>query len=74
MLIATVVRPELQGWALKATSSRGTRLLMVNHFVPFFEALHCITQTLYHAVSGTRRPNIIWRVQWQQWYLITCNY
>jgi hypothetical protein len=46
MLIATVVQPELQGWALKATSSRWTRLLMVNHFVLFFEALRCIMQTL----------------------------
>jgi hypothetical protein len=26
--------------------------------------------TLNQAVSGTRRPNIIWRVQRQQWYLI----
>jgi len=47
--------------------------------ISFFEALRCITQTLNQAVSGTRRPNIIWRVQRQLWCLITllflvCNY
>jgi hypothetical protein len=29
-------RPGVEGWALKATSIRGTRQLMVNHFVLFF--------------------------------------
>jgi hypothetical protein len=33
-------------------------------------ALH-YADTLNHAVSGTRGPNINWRVQRQQWYLIT---
>jgi hypothetical protein len=37
MLVATVVRPELQVWALKATSSSGNRLLMVNHIVLFLK-------------------------------------
>jgi len=31
MFAATGKRPELQGWALKAPSSRGARQLMVNH-------------------------------------------
>ena len=71
MLAATIERPGVQGWALKVTSIRGTRQLMVNHFVLFWSlALH-YADTLDQAVSGTRRPNIIWWVQRQQWYLIT---
>jgi hypothetical protein len=46
MLATTAERPGLQGWALKAKSFRGTRQLMVNHFVLFFEALLCIMHTL----------------------------
>jgi len=55
MFAAIGERPELQGWALKAPSSRGAHQLMVNH-------LYFVLQTLNQAVSGTRRPNIIWRV------------
>jgi hypothetical protein len=36
MLAAIAEWPGMQGWALKATSSRGTHQLMVNHFVLFF--------------------------------------
>jgi len=36
MLVAIAERPGVQGWALKATSVRGIRQLMVNHFVLFF--------------------------------------
>jgi len=32
MFAAIEERPELQGWTLKAPSSRGARQLMVNHF------------------------------------------
>jgi hypothetical protein len=46
MIPATAERPGVQGWALKATSSHGTRQLMVNHFVLFFKDLRCIMQTL----------------------------
>jgi len=35
------------------------------------ETLCCITQTLNLAVSGARRPAIIWWVRRQQWCLIT---
>ena len=35
MLTATAQQPGVQGWALKATSFRRTRQLMVNHFVVF---------------------------------------
>ena len=62
MFAAIAERPELQGWALKAPSSFGARQLMVNHFVFCFANWRCVRQTLNQAVSGTRRPNIIWRV------------
>jgi hypothetical protein len=46
MLPATTERPGLQGWALKATSFRGTPSVDGESFCTFFEALRCITQTL----------------------------
>jgi len=74
MLATIAERPGVQGWSLKTNSVLGTRQLMVNHFVHFLSlALH-YSVTLNQAVSGTRRPNIIWRVQQQQWCLIVPNY
>jgi hypothetical protein len=71
MFAETPERPGVQGWALKATNIHGTRQLMVNHLVLFWSlALHYAV-TLNQAVSGTRRPDLIWRVQRQQWCLIT---
>jgi hypothetical protein len=68
MLAAIAQRPGVQGWALKATSIRGTRQLMGNHFVLFFWSLALYyADTVYQAVSGTRRPNIIWWVQSFLW-------
>ena len=43
MLAVITERPGVQGWVLKVP---GTRHLMVNHFVIFFEPLRCITQSL----------------------------
>ena len=55
-------RPELQGWALKAPSSRGGPSVDGETFVFCFANLLCVRQTLNQAASGTRRPNIIGRV------------
>jgi hypothetical protein len=55
MLDATAERPGVQGWALNATSSRGTRQLMVNHL--YFTCnltLHyadTLDQAVYHLAS-----------------------
>jgi hypothetical protein len=65
MLADIAERSGVQGWALKATSSHGTRQLIVNHFVLLSLALR-YADTLNQAVSGTRRPDHIWRVQRQQ--------
>jgi len=54
--------PGVQGWALKATSSRGTRQLIVNHLYFICNLTLHYADTLNQAISGTRRPNIIWRV------------
>jgi len=51
--------PGVQGWALKATSSRGT-VSWWWIICAVFATLRCITQTL--PISGTRRPNIVWQV------------
>jgi len=59
---ATAERPGVQGWALKATSSRGTRQMMVNHLYFTCNLMLHYADTLNQAVSGTRHPNIIWRV------------
>jgi len=61
MFAAIGERPELQGWALKAPSSRGARQLMVNHLY-FVLQTYVALGRLKQAVSGTRRPNIIRRV------------
>ena len=53
---AIAERPGVQGWALKATTRRETRLLMVNHLYFICNlALHC-ADTLSQAVTVTRRP------------------
>jgi len=62
MFAAIAERPGEQGWTLKATSSRGTRLLMVDHLYFICNLTLHYPDTLNQAVSGTRRPNIIWRV------------
>jgi hypothetical protein len=61
VLAAIAERPGVQGVAFKATSSRWTRQLTVNHLT-LLATLRCITQTLNQTVSGPRRPNITWRV------------
>ena len=62
MFAAVAERPGAQGVEFKATSSRETRQLIVNHLYFLFATLRCITQTLNLALSGSRRPNITWRV------------
>jgi hypothetical protein len=62
MLAATAERPEVQGWAFKMTSSRGTRQLMVNYLYSTCKLTLHYSVTLDQAVSRSRRPNIIWRV------------
>jgi hypothetical protein len=62
MFAAIAERPGVQGWALKATSSRGTHQLMVNHLYFICNLMLHNADTLNQAVSGTRHPNIIWRV------------
>jgi hypothetical protein len=54
MLVATVERPGVQSWAFKATSSRGTRQLMVNHFELFsksYVALHRQTPSIKQSLG-----------------------
>jgi hypothetical protein len=58
---AIVERPVVQGWTLKATSSRETPQLIVNHLYFICNLTLRYADTLNQAVSGTRRPNIIWR-------------
>ena len=45
MLMFAVIakQPRVQGWALKATSSHGTRQLMVNHLYFFCNLTLCYT-------------------------------
>jgi len=62
MFAGIAEQPELQGWTLKATSSRVTRQLMVNHLYFICNLTLHYTDTLNQAVSGTRRSNIICRV------------
>jgi hypothetical protein len=52
MLAATVERPVVQGWALKATSFRGARQLMVNHFVLFLKPYFALRR---HSQSSSLR-------------------
>jgi hypothetical protein len=59
---AIAERPGVQGWALKATSSRETRQLMVKRLYFICNLTLHYADTLNQAVSGTRRPNIIWQV------------
>jgi hypothetical protein len=63
--------PGVQGLALKANSSRETCQLIGNHlyFICNFKVHYA--DTLNQAVSGTRYPNIMWRVYQQQWCLIS---
>jgi hypothetical protein len=44
--------PGVQGWALKVTSSRGTRQLMVNHFVVFLKP--CVALCIHSQSSSLR--------------------
>jgi len=62
IFVAIAERPGVQGLALKVTSSRETRQLMVNHLYFICNLTLHYADTLNQAVSGTRRPNIIWRV------------
>jgi hypothetical protein len=62
MFAAIAAQPGVQGWALKATSSRGTRQLMVNHLYFICNLMLRYADTLNQAVSGTKCPNIVWRV------------
>jgi len=62
MFTALSEQPGVQGWALKATSSRGTRQLMVNHLYIMCNLTLHYADTLNQAVTGTRCPNIVWRV------------
>ena len=59
---AIAERPGVQGVALKATSSRETRQLMVNHLYSIRNLTLHYADTPNQVVSGSRRPNIIWRV------------
>jgi hypothetical protein len=52
MLAAIAEWPGVQGWTLKATSSRGTHQLMMNHFVFFFKP--CITLHIHSQSSSLR--------------------
>jgi hypothetical protein len=79
MFAAIAERPGVQGLALKVTSSRETCQLIVNHLYFICNLTVHYADTLNQAVSGTRRPNIIWWVYRQQWCLISllflvCNY
>jgi hypothetical protein len=62
MFTALAERPGVQGWALKTTSSRGTRQLMVNHLYFMCNLTLHYADTLNRAVTGTRRLNIVWQV------------
>ena len=62
MFAAIAERPGVQGGALKATNRRGTRQLMGNHLYFICNLTLYYADTLNQTVSGTRRPNIIWRV------------
>ena len=59
---AIAERPGVQGLAFKATNSRETRQLIVNRLYFICNITLHYADTLNQAVSGTRRPNIIWRV------------
>jgi len=62
MFVNKAERPELLGWALRRLATISGGALMVNHFLFCFVNLGCVSQTLNQAVSGSRRPSIIWRV------------
>jgi len=62
MFAAIAERPGVQGWALKATSTRGTHQLMVNHLHSICKLMLHYADILNRAVSEIRLPNIIWQV------------
>jgi len=61
----------LQGLTLKATSDRGNPQLIVNHLYSSWNLTLHYAFTLDQAISGTRRPEVIWYVRRQQWCLIS---
>jgi hypothetical protein len=60
--VAIAERPGVQSLPFMATSSRETRQLIVNHLYLICNLTLRYSDTLNQAVSGTRHPNIIWRV------------
>jgi len=56
MFAAIAERPGMQGWALKATSNRGTRQFMVNHLYCIYNLTLHYSDTLNQAVTGTESP------------------
>jgi len=69
-ILYTYDRCDRRVQALRVTSDRWTRQLMVNYLYFSLNLMLEYTDTLDLAVSGTRCPEIIWRVRRQQWYLL----